>query len=134
MSKWKNQFNTTNFQDFMNKFFLGSTLIKKFEESQIFNKKLIISIDQNKNAEITLSTLGTVGHYEGFKVTITHKVNGEIARQWFGFKEYLSDGYTNNEYPHIIEYCQTDWYMNGATPDSIKSLTGQIHDYINFYK
>jgi len=134
MAQWKNQFNTTTFQAFMTKFFADSLIRKSFEGTQIFNKKLIVPLTKDKNAEIILSTKNIAGQYEGFKVIITHKTNGEISRQWFGFREYLSNGTDSKKYPHIIEHCDTDWYMDGATHNSIGQLDGQIFDYINFYK
>jgi hypothetical protein len=137
MSNWKHHFNTKTFQDFVTKFFKDSALTETFPVIQIFNRKIVVPLTEDKNAEIVLSTKGVVGDYVGYRVKIIHKDNGVVAQEWFGFEEYLMDGYEpsgTTKYPQIIEHCGTDWYMNGAHPRAIVTITHRIVDYINLYK
>ena len=105
---WKNKFGTKTFEEFTRKFLksFGGT-----EPSlQFFNKTAIFDMGE-KTAEIVLSTNGHSGHYAGFSIRITHKVNGAIAREWFGFKEYLMDGFETtqgNDYPSLVDHCGMD--------------------------
>lgn len=133
---WKNQFHTKSFEEFVKRFF-KDTAIGNNGNTQYFNKKVVLPVYNDKVAEIVLSTNGVSGTYVGFKVTITHKTNGIITKEWFGFKEYLMDGYKSTEaskYPHVIEHCDYDWYMNGAEPKAMQDMAQKILDYINLYK
>ena len=143
MGDWKYRFNTTTFEGFMRRFFQNSTLAGTGKKAypgldlHYFNKKIIApEIAPNTNAEIVLSIQNSVGTYVGFKVIIVHKINGEITRQWFGFKDYLTAPETATgvlNYPHIIEHCSKDWYCHGAHPESIPKMRRAMHEYIDLY-
>jgi len=135
MSNWKHKFGTKTLEEFVRRFFRDSK-IEQSKKTSYFNKKLIFSIGKGKNAEIVLSINNTLGTYVGFKVKIINKETGEIATEWFGFKDYLMEGYESqqaNPYPQVIEHCGADWYMDGATPEAINSMTEKIRSYIAFY-
>jgi len=136
MSQWSNTFNTDTFEAFVRKFF-DKTEINKCPKVQFFNRKVLINMG-DKTTEIVLSTNGQSGKYEGFKVKVIHKINGTISQEWFGFKEYLADGFRTggaggSKYPYIIDHCGIDWYMNGAEPKAIKAMASKMADYIEVY-
>ena len=134
MSNWKNKFGTKSFEEFVRKFFEGHGT--GMADLKFFNKKAVYNMG-DKTAEIVLSTNGTCRDYEGFRVEIIHKDNGKIAHEWFGFKEYLMDGFVSdrsNAYPILIDHCGMDWYMNGATPKAIKAMVKSMRSYIDLYQ
>ena len=128
MSTWKNTFGTTAFVDFNMKFF--ATLGMR-GAIHYFNKKVVIHPKGKINIEIILDDVGTHDHFNGYCVTIIHKVNGKLTSEWFPFSSYLTS--IDTESVELVAYVVKDWYRNGPTPESIISMVDKICEYISLY-
>lgn len=134
-SQWKHNFGTRTFEDFNRAFFkIDKQIFADMPTFHYFNKKIILeNIRPDTNAEIVLEYNGTIGDYNGYRVTIIHKANGEITNEWFDFKSYLKTEDKVAHSPHVSEHCGIDWWCDGATPNSIKYMIGKINQYIRIY-
>ncbi len=129
---WKNTFETKTFEEFNRKFFKSTAT---FENAFFFNKKIVLpTIRPLTNAEIEIRDVGCVGDYNGYMIRIIHKDNGQIANEWFPFSAYLKTENKTDYTPHINEYCGIDWWCEGATPESIKTMVAKMLEYISLYR
>lgn len=96
-------------------------------------------------AKIEFSTLGTVGTYPGFLVTIIDKQIGIVDSKFFEFDDYL-DSKSNRadarkDYPdgrgccfHVWTQNKTDWKWYIAIPKTTRPFCEAIEAYISNFE
>lgn len=134
MATWENNFGTKTLDGFMKRLFESFPLKYNLK---LFNKKIVIGLDKDRVAEMTLSTRGTHGQYERINVSIINKNTGVIASESFNFSDYLMSGFVSDsthKYPKVIEHCGADWYMNGPSKEAIDNLMNKIAEYVSIYE
>jgi len=98
---------------------------------QWFDKMGILPTNNtNIVVEIKLDDVGHKDNFNGYHISILHKVNGKIITHFFKFKDYLTmtkiDG---------CDYChgwfnngKIDWYIN--RPTNSREMVSKMLDYI----
>ena len=108
----------------------------------VVNKTVLVPVDDDRNASIELVTDGTHKKWEGFTVTIIHKMNGRITSQYFPFQDYLIEDKTK---PHPcsdarwyvwnqISENKYGFYGKQPTQESLIDMRLAIITYINLWK
>lgn len=124
-----------NFSKFLEELFSEYANINK-RKLTYFGKTITYSFAKDKVAEISLKTIGIGNHYEQFVVRIIHKINGELTRHSFPFREYLEPSKTLGMGESLIVWESPE---NGVLWDSRiipKSMTptlDAIFTYIDMY-
>jgi hypothetical protein len=114
--------------------------IFKNNDIKWFDKMGIFPIDENRLAEIRLSTSGTADHYTKYQVEIINKFNGRISIHDFDFRNYLDKddrADSRKDYKggfHIWDSDNINWYIAIPTEKNLKKLTTAIMEYIEMYK
>lgn len=123
-----------NFSEFNKNFFNNSDITW-------FDRKGVLKIDENKRAEITLSTNGYSSRYDSYFVKIIHKDNGKIAAKNFLFDEYMDIADSTRKYNLYVGgfSVQADgdgvgWYIATPSQRNIKLLVDAIMQYIDLYR
>ena len=121
----------------------------------VWTDKLGTYSTKSKVVEFELSTYGTHEQYEGYRVRVVHKNNGEIASHFFKFDDYLDEREDNrqHDYPHPNDSGRRDggfyvhrnsmakrrkelevwWYIAVPTFDSIAGMQSAITTWIDNY-
>lgn len=95
-------------------------------------------VDGERVARIELDTCGTRDHYEGFRVIIINKREGEIDSKFFHFNDYLDGAERADNRPEcasdfvVIGHTGWAWYI--AVPKDTKSLVRAIEQYIGVFQ
>lgn len=106
-----------------------------------FDRKGIIPIGRDKNAEIILNDSQVHGKYGSYLVEIIHKQNGLISLHEFYFTEYLDANDRIDKRPdwtggfHVWFDSREgiEWYIAVPSDKNIKKLTEPIMKYIEAY-
>lgn len=120
------QFNKTIFQD---------------KEIKWFDNTGVIKLDDNRRAEIKLSTSNVANNYTKYNVQIIHKENGKVTSKDFQFSDYMDQkdridnrkDYDGKFYAWYNEG-SIDWYIARPSKRNIDKLTRAIMEYIDLYK
>lgn len=111
-----------------------------------FDKKGLVELDENRNAEITLVTDRVSEQYEGYLVSVNHKQNGEITRHYFPFNHYMKersdDRQKGSKHAHEGKFYvwgsssedQPTWYISIPTNHEIEKMTEAIDTFIAMYQ
>jgi len=110
---------------------------RKWKGSYV-HMSLTMKFDQTRMTKITLTTSGTHQRWTGFIVSIVHKQNGEIGRQFFPFKDYLKpDPKTINGIKEVNHLWPVhngggaiEWYGPTPTNDSVVDMIEAIQAWI----
>lgn len=129
-----------NYEKFNVSFFQGVRGSKKIKW---FHRTGLLELVENRIAEITLVTNGTVDTYRGYSVKIVNKVTGQITSQTFYFDDYMKerkDGRRDFKGGFsIVHHCcerdgVADWYIAEPTYDEINKMGTAILKFIEIYK
>lgn len=108
-----------------------------------YDKTGIYNLDKHRIVEITLSDPRIANHYLGYDVRIVHKNNGEIARHFFNFNDYL-DNCPEERADNRVEYTgpyyvwlhhgELGWYIAKPGFDTIVDMQSCIIGWISQYE
>lgn len=94
--------------------------------------------DVRVEARLTQSSVH--GQYEGITVIIYNIRDGEIARQYFPFKDYLVMAVPHQnikELTHIVDWrrsdCGIEWYGNDPSKTSLTKLYNAMESWIELW-
>ncbi|WP_066412779.1 hypothetical protein [Sutcliffiella cohnii] len=109
-----------------------------------YNRKGILALDSNTNVTIELVTDGVHKVYKGYMVSIIHKKNGLIDKEFFGFDAYFSQCNRIDNRPEIkygfslsestFKNNIPEWYISIPHPDDIDYLVCMISNYVDDWK
>lgn len=96
---------------------------------QWFDTLGIHKLSDGRLVRIQLATAGTHDKYEGFRVKVLDKREGEIDTHYFAFADYLSEP-TDDRIQRFHVYAGTGfrWYVEA--PPSTRPLTQAIEEYV----
>jgi hypothetical protein len=109
-----------------------------------YDRTGIYQIDGARLAKVELSTYGTAGQYEGFRVTVINKVTGKVDEKFFRFDDYLDpslDARTDGrkDYPiggnrcfEVVYHCGWDWYI--ARPRTTRPFCQAVESYVESFR
>lgn len=94
--------------------------------------------DGERVARIELDTNGTMGHYEGFLVTVFNKREGKIDSKFFRFNDYLDGTQRADNRPDcasnfmVIGHTGWSWFI--AVPKDTKPVVRAIEQYLKVFQ
>lgn len=108
-----------------------------------YNRKGVLSLNQETNATIELVSNGVHKTYKGYLVSIIHKENGKIDSEYFDFDAYMSQ---DNRIDERMDYkggfsihestCEgyPRWYIAEPNPADITYMRNMIFNYVNHWR
>ena len=118
------------FKEFNKKFF--STLNNRVE-IKFINDAVMININGNTIAKITLNCNKTPQKYDSYKVEIINKINGIVDTMIFNFNEYFKSNNSEQQF-YVWEKDEIKWNGNiNPTIKEIKKFNNEIIEFINMY-
>ena len=119
------------FKEFNKKFF--STLNNRVE-IKFINDAVMININGNTIAKITLNCNKTLQKYDSYKVEIINKINGIVDTMIFNFDEYFKSNNPEQQFYIWEKLDEIKWNGNiNPTVKEIKKFNNEIIEFINMY-
>lgn len=119
------------FKEFNKKFF--STLNNRIE-IKFINNAVMININSNTIAKITLNCNKTSHKYDSYKVEIINKINGIVDTMIFNFDEYFKCNDPEQQFYVWEKLDEIKWNGNiNPTVKEIKKFNNEIIEFINMY-
>lgn len=119
------------FKEFNKKFF--STLNNRVE-IKFINNAVMININGNTIAKITLNCNKTLQKYDSYKVEIINKINGIVDIMIFNFDEYFKSSNPEQQFYIWEKLDEIKWNGNiNPTVKEIKKFNNEIIEFINMY-
>lgn len=119
------------FKEFNKKFF--STLNNRVE-IKFINNAVMININGNTIAKITLNCNKTLQKYDSYKVEIINKINGIVDTMIFNFDEYFKSNNPEQQFYIWEKLDEIKWNGNvNPTVKEIKKFNNEIIEFINMY-
>jgi hypothetical protein len=98
-------------------------------------------LNNNIRAKIAFVTCGIMDHYEGIRITLINKNDGEIDRTTLLFKDVLghkkvsNPNFTNGIDPYLWNYNGTvEWYVYKPAAEDYRKLADTVNTYIGVFK
>ena len=119
------------FKEFNKQFF--STLNNRVE-IKFINNAVMININGNTIAKITLNCNKTPQKYDSYKVEIINKINGIVDTMIFNFDEYFKCNDPEQQFYVLEKLDEIKWNGNvNPTVKEIKKFNNEIIEFINMY-
>lgn len=119
------------FKEFNKKFF--STLNNRIE-IKFINNAVMININSNTIAKITLNCNKIPQKYDSYKVEIINKINGIVDTMIFNFDEYFKYSDPEQQFYVWEKLDEIKWNGNiNPTVKEIKKFNNEIIEFINMY-
>lgn len=119
------------FKEFNKQFF--STLNNKIK-IKFINNVVMININGNTIAKITLNCNKTLQKYDSYKVEIINKINGIVDTMIFDFDEYFKSNNPEQQFYIWEKLDEIKWNGNiNPTVKEIKKFNNEIIEFINMY-
>ena len=119
------------FKEFNKKFF--STLNNRIE-IKFINNAVMININSNTIAKITLNCNKIPQKYDSYKVEIINKINGIVDTMIFNFNEYFKSNNPEQQFYVLEKLDEIKWNGNiNPTVKEIKKFNNEIIEFINMY-
>ena len=119
------------FKEFNKQFF--STLNNRIK-IKFINNVVMININGNTIAKITLNCNKTLQKYDSYKVEIINKINGIVDTMIFNFDEYFKSNNPEQQFYIWEKLDEIKWNGNvNPTVKEIKKFNNEIIEFINMY-
>ena len=110
-------------------------------EVQYIGRACYGKLNNNIRAKIEFVTCGVLDHYEGIRITLINKNDGEIDRNTLLFKDVLghkqvsNPNFKNGIVPYLWNYGGTaEWYVYKPTGEDYRKLTETVNAYIGLFQ